>query len=250
MSQRTMLAGGCFVSPPEGELEHRRGNWHERWVVNRALGGDALSMLRVRIGPGLSPTRRFVGSECTAFVLGGAGTLIIAGREFPLAGHDGAYIAPGECFALRNDSSVPLDAVLTICPPCEGEDWPATMGETFDATHPQRVVSPAAQEKHATADRHYQLLVDERVGCRGITQFIGSIPRSRAPEHFHHYEETLAILSGGGFLWTGDARAPVEPGTLAYLPRGQRHCMECTDPDGMLLAGMFYPSGSPAVRYE
>lgn len=250
MLRRIRLAGGCYVVPAAADGFVQRGNWHECWIVNRELGGDALSMLRVRVEQGESPVRRFPGSDCAVFVLRGRGTLIIAAHEFALQPHDGAYIAPGETFALRNPHVEPIELVLTICPQCEEAQWPASMQDSFDAAHPQRVVGPDAQTRHATADRHYQVLVDERVGCRTITQFIGTIPQSRAPEHYHHYEETLAVLSGSGFMWTGAQRAPVGPDALVYLPRGQRHCMECTDPNGMLLAGMFYPSGSPAVRYE
>ena len=248
--QRFPLAGGCYVIPPGAGEFRSRGTWHEAWAVNHELGGDALSMLRVRITRGRSPIRAFPGSEVAIFVASGRGAVFIGDHRFSVGAHDGIYVAPHEGFAFENDNDDPLELVMTICPQCAGPVWPDAMPPTFRAAHPERVVSMRKQSRHATADRFYQLMVDERVGCATITQFIGMIPLSRAPEHFHHYEETIAVLSGSGVMWTGEESAPVAPGSLIYLPRGQKHSLECTDPDGLLLAGMFYPSGSPATRYE
>lgn len=247
---RIPLAGGCYVIPADAGGFVSHGSWHEAWAVNRDLGGDALSMLRVRITRGRSPIRSFPGSETAIFVAAGKGAVHIGDHRFSVGTHDGIYVAPHEGFAFDNADDEPLDLVMTICPQCAEPAWPEIMPPTFRAAHPERVVSAKKQNRHATADRFYQLMVDERVGCATITQFLGLIPFSRAPEHFHHYEETIAVLSGRGVMWTGEASAPVAPGSLIYLPRGQKHCLECTDPAGLLIAGMFYPSGSPATRYE
>jgi mannose-6-phosphate isomerase-like protein (cupin superfamily) len=247
--QRFSLAGGCYVVPAESTRYTARGNWHEAWAVRRELGSDALSMLRVRITRGHSPIRCFPGSETAVFVMEGSGAVRIGERRFAMARHDGIYVAPDEGFSFENDADDPIELVMTICPECAGPKWLDAMPPTRAAQN-ERIVSAQKQDRQATADRFYQLMVDERVGCSGITQFIGAIPLSRAPEHFHHYEETIAVLSGSGFMWTGEKRAPVSRGSLIYLPRGQKHCLECTDPGGLLIAGMFYPSGSPATRYD
>jgi len=246
---RIPLAGGCYVVPAGAGGYTSHGNWNEAWAVRRELGSDALSMLRVRITRGHSPIRCFPGSETAVFVMEGAGAVRIGDGRFAVGRHDGIYVAPDEGFAFENDADEALDLVMTICPECAEPRWLDAM-PPLRATHHDRVVSAKRQDRHASADRFYQLMVDERVGCATITQFIGAIPLSRAPEHFHHYEETIAVLAGSGFMWTGEKSAPVGPGSLIYLPRGQKHCLECTDPGGLLIAGMFYPSGSPATRYE
>src|SRR5262245_7235694 len=247
---RTLLTGGCYVVSAWDAPLTQQANWGEAWLVNRELGADALSMLRVQITRGNSPVRRLPKSEAVIFVISGKGVVHVGARRFDIAPRDGIYVAPGEGFAFDNDASEPLDLVMTICPPCAAPEWHDSMPPAFLAAHPERVVSARNQDQNATGDRFYQLMVDERVGCRSITQFIGQIPLSRAPEHFHHYEETIAVLAGTGFMWTGDVKAPVAPGSVIYLPRGQKHCLECVDPAGLLIAGMFYPSGSPAERYE
>ena len=247
--QRILLAGGCYVIPADAGGFTSRGSWHEAWAVNRALGGEALSMLRVRITRGRSAIRSFPGSETAVFVMAGKGAVRIGDHRFSVGTHDGIYIAPHEGFAFDNEDDEPLDLVMTICPHCAEQMWPEIMPPTFRAAHPERVVPSRKQSRYSAADRFYQLMVDERVGCANITQFIGMIPLSRAPEHFHHYEETIVVLSGRGLMWTGEMKTTVSPGSIIYLPRGQKHCLESTDPAGLLIAGMFFPSGSPATRY-
>jgi mannose-6-phosphate isomerase-like protein (cupin superfamily) len=101
-----------------------------------------------------------------------------------------------------------------------------------------------------TADRWYRVLVDDELGSTQVTQFVGSIPPGRAPDHFHNYEEVLFILRGEGRMWGGNTNTPIGPGHCIYLPKGQVHCVENTGSGELRLLGVFYPAGSPAVRYE
>src|SRR5262249_29377868 len=59
----------------------------------------------------------------------------------------------------------------------------------------RRYVRLADQPIQNTGDRWYRELIQS-----DITQFVGSIPPGRAPDHFHLYEEVLCILKGSGFL--------------------------------------------------
>ena len=93
-------------------------------------------------------------------------------------------------------------------------------------------------------DRWYRELIQSE-----ITQFVGSIPPGRAPDHFHLYEEVLCILQGGGFLWADGARTPITTGACVNLPKRNVHCLENTGSGELRLLGVFYPAGSPSVRY-
>ncbi|HEY8410748.1 MAG TPA: cupin domain-containing protein [Pyrinomonadaceae bacterium] len=110
---------------------------------------------------------------------------------------------------------------------------------------PTAVVRLADQRAMPTADRWYRVLIDSEV-----TQFVGSIPPGRAPDHFHEYEEVLFILRGEGRVWAGSTSTPIGYGSCIYLPRRQVHCVENTGTGELRLLGVFYPAGSPAVRYE
>ena len=101
------------------------------------------------------------------------------------------------------------------------------------------------QPMQQTGDRFYRELIQS-----DITQFVGSIPPGRAPDHFHLYEEMLCILDGFGTMWAGSTSAPIATGSCVYLPRKQIHCVENRSPAYLRLLGVFYPAGSPAVRYD
>ena len=102
----------------------------------------------------------------------------------------------------------------------------------------------AEQPIERTGDRWYRELIQSE-----ITQFVGSIPPGRAPDHFHLYEEVLCVLQGSGFLWAGTSKTPIASGSCVYLPKGQPHCVENTTSGELRLLGVFYPAGSPAMRY-
>lgn len=149
------------------------------------------------------------------------------------------------------------DQVLYVLERDEGIFVPAGSEVTADGT----VISVAAglsppgtairktrlddQPIQHTGDRWYRELIQSE-----ITQFVGSIPPGRAPDHFHEYEEVLCILKGAGFAWSGKSKAAIAAGSCLYLPRRQPHCLENTTSDELRLLGVFYPAGSPAVRYE
>ena len=243
------LEGGCYVVTPDlGDFE-TRGGWSEALVVHRATGARAISTYLVRVGPGRSPVRRFPGSDVVLYVVRGEGRLILPGGSAPLRTETGVYVAPGEPFAVENLSAGPLELWIGVCPQCEAPEWSDTIPDGAGGTIPGRIVAVDEQERQATADRFYQILVDRRVGSEQVTQFIGHIPRSRSPQHYPLYEEAILVLSGEGRMWAGKSSAPVAPGSMIYLPRRQSHCLECTAEDGMSLVGLFYPAGSPAAAY-
>jgi len=112
------------------------------------------------------------------------------------------------------------------------------------------LVRLADRPAQPTADRWYRVLVDDEVGSTQATQFVGSIPPGRAPDHFHQYEEVLFILRGQGRMWSGESNTPIARGSCVFLPKGQVHCVENAGPDELRVLGIFYPAGSPAVRYD
>ena len=101
------------------------------------------------------------------------------------------------------------------------------------------------QPVQRTGDRWYRELIQGQT-----TMFVGSIPPGRAPDHFHLYEEVLCILDGVGVMHkAGEPDAPLTRGSCAFLPRTVRHCVENSGSGELRLLGVFYPAGSPAVRY-
>ncbi|MCZ6716171.1 MAG: cupin domain-containing protein [Gammaproteobacteria bacterium] len=248
MEHKRLLEGGCFVIDRGGLDQTSSGDWHQAVVVDRDSGASAMSQFRVCLDGIDTPVRRFPDADCVLFVLKGRGTVVIGGRRFDLSPECGAFIGPGEAFRI-----VPVDGalelLLTVCPQSEEGEWLEQMAEDFDDSYPQRVALVDEKKREATGDRFYQVLVDAELGSTQITQFIGVIPQSKSPQHFHTYEEVITVLSGNGLMWAGTESTPIRAGSMIFLPRKQAHCLECQDEEGMHLIGHFYPAGSPAVRY-
>ena len=250
MINRTELESGCFVANP-GDLE-LAVNGCVRWrqVIGAGDRARKISLFYAVVEGGASPAIRTGSSEAILFLLEGNCRIEIGSREFAVDPRSGVHVRKGEDFRFVNQGRAEARWLISLCPRVEGLTWTAAVGDAFDPGHPDRVVSAGGREEHATGDRFYKLLVGPQNGSREVTQFIGMIPRSKAPEHFHTYEEVICILSGAGRMWTGGKSADVRPGSIIFLQRKRPHCLECTCDEGLELVGMFYPAGSPAVNYQ
>ena len=102
----------------------------------------------------------------------------------------------------------------------------------------------------AGKDRLFRYLIHTDLGCTQITQFAGWIPPSKAPIHYHTYEEGIFILEGHGIVHMDEESCEFSPGSSVYFPIGVRHCVENPGDSTIKLLGAFYPSGSPGAAYE
>jgi mannose-6-phosphate isomerase-like protein (cupin superfamily) len=164
----------------------------------------------------------------------------------------GIYIRPNQTLAIEHPGS---DSIVIISAQCPDPDRaPRFVDPPLASLNPQPGRAPIVrlgdQRAQPTADRWYRVIVDDEVGSTQATQFVGSIPPGRAPDHFHNYEEVLFILKGEGRMWAGESNTPIAAGSCIYLPKGQVHCVENTGDGELRLLGVFYPAGSPSVRYD
>ncbi|MCA1630967.1 MAG: cupin domain-containing protein [Acidobacteria bacterium] len=231
-----------------------RGTLRAWRQVGRAVGAQAISLRVLEFSQGLSPGLRNPGCDEVLYVLEGDAEVFINGHSHRAESESGIYLRPGETLTINNPNPRPLVLISSQCPE------PAEEPETVAArTSPLAQVPPPAGEpivrlsdrkSVSTSDRWYRVLVDEEVGSRQVTQFVGSIPPGRAPDHFHTYEEVLFILCGAGRMWAGATSTEIGAGSCIYLPKRQVHCLENTGDGDLRLLGVFYPAGSPSVRYE
>jgi mannose-6-phosphate isomerase-like protein (cupin superfamily) len=241
--------------------------------IGRATGAQAISLRIMEFAPGLSPGIRNGDCDEILYVLGegwaapssdrnavsttrvsGWVNLLIDGRPYEISPDTGIYIRPGESFAVDNPGPTSFVLISSQCPDpdCAPQFVPAMTNPSADSSPRDRppLIRLADRRAQPTADRWYRVLVDDEIGSTQVTQFVGSIPPGRAPDHFHNYEEVLFILKGEGRMWAGETNTPVAPGSCIYLPKGQVHCVENTGNDELRLLGVFYPAGSPSVRYD
>ncbi|HSP64428.1 MAG TPA: cupin domain-containing protein [Pyrinomonadaceae bacterium] len=268
-----VLEGGCRVSEMrEGEplVEGTLRIWNR---VGRATGAQAISLRVMEFAPGLSPGIRNEDCDEILYVLDGGlaaprsdrdevsttrvsgwVNAFIDGHSYNIDRDTGIYLRPGETLAIDNSGPDPIVLISSQCPdPDRAPQFVAAMTTpSADSSPPDRppLVRLADRPAQPTADRWYRVLVDDEIGSTQVTQFVGSIPPGRAPDHFHNYEEVLFILKGEGQMWAGETNTPVAPGSCIYLPKGQVHCVENTGRDELRLLGVFYPAGSPSVRYD
>ncbi len=245
-----VLEGGCRVSTMHEGDPHVLGSlkiWNQ---IGKAAGAEAISLRILEFGPGSSPGLRNRESDEVLYVLEGACTVLIDGNSYEVGPETGVYLRPGQTLIVENSGP---DVVQFVSSQCPEEAFTGTVDDPLDhSTSPRVTPIVRLSDRRAlpTADRWYRVLVDDEIGSEQVTQFVGSIPPGRAPDHFHEYEEVLFILRGEGRMWAGETNTPIAPGSCIYLPKRQLHCVENTGAGELRLLGAFYPAGSPAVRYE
>jgi len=235
-----VLEGGCRVSTMHEGEPHVSGSLKIWEQIDRANGAEAISLRILEFGPGRSPSLRNAEFDEVLYALD-ACTMVIDGSAFEVGPESGVYIRPGRTFSVENAGAGAVTMVSSQCP--------AEPAESVKAGA-LPIVRLSDRRALPTADRWYRVLVDDEIGSEQVTQFVGSIPPGRAPDHFHEYEEVLFILRGEGRMWAGQTNTPIAPGSCIYLPKRQVHCVENTGDGELRLLGVFYPAGSPAVRYE
>jgi mannose-6-phosphate isomerase-like protein (cupin superfamily) len=246
------LEGGCLVTRLREGEPHVEGNlkiWHH---IGRLTGAQAISLRVLEFGEGLSKGLHNRESDEVLYGFEGRGRIFIDGQDYEMQAESGIYIKPGQTFAVENPHSEAIILISVRCPEPEVESpFVDPVTEPWQGV-PERppIVQLAARKALPTADRWYRVLVDGEIGSTQVTQFIGSIPPGRAPDHFHTYEEVLFILRGEGRMWAGATSTPIVAGACIFLPKKQIHCLENTGEGELRLLGVFYPAGSPAVRYD
>ena len=245
------LEGGCRVTQMNEGTPEISGSLKIWTHIGRASGAEAISLRVLEFGRGLSRQLHNSSSEEVLYVLGPVRDEIdvtIDQQSFVVGSDTGIFLQPGKSLQVMNPGNEPIAMVSCRCP---DETESAAVSTNTQSTTLERepFVRLSDRKAESTADRWYRVLVDDSVGSEQVTQFVGSIPPGRAPDHFHHYEEVLFILRGEGRMWAGETNTPIGPGSCVYLPRRQVHCVENTGEGELRLLGVFYPAGSPSVRY-
>ena len=238
-----VLEGGCRVSTMHEGNPQVSGSLKVWNQIGKENGAEAISLRILEFGPGTSPGLSNRESDEVLYLLDESGecTIVIDGNVYDVGPQTGIYLRPGQTLVVENPGPEPVRFVSS------------QTDSQFDhvvESHVSPIVKLSDRRALPTADRWYRVLVDEEIGSEQVTQFVGSIPPGRAPDHFHEYEEVLFILHGEGRMWAGETNTPIAPGSCIYLPKRQVHCVENTGEGELRLLGVFYPAGSPAVRYE
>ena len=193
----------------------------------------------IRYAPGRSSERTADGRHDLLYVVAGQGELELDGGRYALEPGTGAFIAPGETYAIDNPGPAEL-LVVSVSATAELE---------VDEARRQLTVRFDDQPEHtASVERTFRYLINEDAGCLDVTQFIGIVQPSKAPFHSHPYEELGYIVKGEGVAHVGGRSVPLRPGSCFHLPPEKVHCIENAGSEPMYILGVFHPSDSPANR--
>jgi mannose-6-phosphate isomerase-like protein (cupin superfamily) len=236
------LDGGCrVVALKEGQpvVDGALRIWKH---FGREAGARAISLRVLELPAGETASLRSEASDDLLYVVAGAGRTTIDGCDYELVPDTGIYLPPSTSFEMTAKETLTL--VSSQCP-----DEGVTLEGYEGSAGPPLLVAMHDRPVQRTGDRWYREVINADAGSTQATQFVGSIPPGRAPDHYHQYEEVICILDGTGVMWAAESHTPIAPGSCIFLPRGQVHCLENRGAGELRLLGVFYPAGSPAVRY-
>jgi mannose-6-phosphate isomerase-like protein (cupin superfamily) len=226
----------------ERELESTRMNGDTastKTTIDASVGCENLEQRVHRFAPGRSQARSVGEAQVVMYVASGRGTVLVDGHAHDVEPDTGLCLGPGETYEVENPGPDELVIVSATAPP----------GPKDERLPEQRTVRYGDQPAlPASPDREFRYLVTQEVGCRDVTQFVGTIPPGRAPDHSHLYDEVVYVVEGEGMLHIGEESTPIAAGSCIHLPPRLEHCLENTGPSPMRVMGVFHPAGDPSSR--
>ena len=214
-----------------------------RLAIDATCGCERLEQRVIRFAPGRSAERGDDERQEVLYVASGHGVLELGGSQHPIDAGTGAYVAPGDRYVVENPGP---DELLVVSVTAPGEESAPVSGDRqVTVRYADRPVLPASP------NREFRYLVNQDLGCRDVTQFVGVLPSGKAGMHSHTYDEVVYVIEGEGVLHLGGRETPLAGGSCIHLPPLQEHCLENTGSEPMRVLGVFHPSGDPASRaYE
>ena len=209
-----------------------------RLAIDASCGCERLEQRVIRFATGRSSDRTLNGRQEVLYVAAGRGTIEVNGERHELEPNTGVFLAAGDSYAVENPGPEALEVVSVTAP----EELPPAPGRGVTVRYEDRPSLPASP------NREFRFLVDEDMGCRDVTQFVGIIPPGRAGMHSHTYDEVVYVIEGEGLLHLDGGETPIARGSCIHLPPLQEHCLENTGAEPMRVLGVFHPSGDPASR--
>ncbi len=219
----------------------------ERHVLAAPDYAESLEHRTLTFAPGTSTARTSPAHDELVYVTAGTGRLVLASGSHDLAEGSAALLLAGDQWQIETSGSLHLSSVLVPAPP--GPAAASLTSQTASST-----VTPVARlgvgdAQAATCGRQFEVLYDAANGSRGATQFVGFIPPSGAPEHYHLYDEICVIVSGVGRLHANGAVQPLSAGSAFHVAPRMLHSLENTGTDDLWVLGVFRPEGSAAAAY-
>ncbi|MDP6452026.1 MAG: cupin domain-containing protein [SAR202 cluster bacterium] len=250
MPDATQLNGAFVIDTNSvGNITIEGSGAYSRTTIDRSVGCQNLTQKLVTVRQDGEISFHNEAAEEVLFIVSGRGDATLANRRHALLADSGMLIPPGQSCNVVNSGRNEL-VIVSVTSPQPGQK-PASQADAILRAD-NKVTVHEAEERSTPAGegRSFKLLIDPRYGCRNLTQFMGSIEKSRAPFHTHTYEEVIYILSGEGIVHVGDQSHDIKPGNCVYLSPGTPHCLENQKDEPLTLLGVFCPAGDPSSHKD
>lgn len=179
------------------------------------------------------------------YVMSGHGEIVVGDERIPVEPTCAVQVQAGEQWQVETQEDL---RILSFLVPAPVTPWAASLAKPVDRiVHVARMGAQLAQA--ATGDRMFEVLFNRDRGSRGATMFIGFIPTSGAPEHYHLYDEICVIVRGTGMLHARGVVQPLEPGSAFHVAPRFLHALENPNPEDLWVLGVFRPEGSAAAAF-
>jgi quercetin dioxygenase-like cupin family protein len=226
------------------------GRVTERVIIDGGPYAEPLIHRTHRMATGTSTARHDEAHDELLYVMDGAAVVHVSSP----AGDDSFDVAAGDAVQVQAGERVSFEVaagelhLLSFLVPAPTTPWAAQIARPVD-----RIVHVARlgeqQSESATADRQFEVLFDRHRGSRGATMFVGFIPTSGAPEHYHLYDEICVIVRGSGFLHALGRAQPIGPGSAFHVAPRLLHAIENPNAEDIWILGVFRPEGSAAAAF-
>lgn len=182
------------------------------------------------------------------YVLDGIGEIEINEKLSAISEGSAVLTYAGESSTISTTSKI---SFLIIEVPSPITPWGSALAKPVDMTKRVIVTKLGATEKEsATGNREYETLFTEYNGSRGATMFVGFIPSSGAPDHYHLYDEICVIVRGAGGLVTSERPIQeLKKGSAFHVAPRFLHAIHNPNPEDLWILGVFRPEGSPAAAF-
>jgi mannose-6-phosphate isomerase-like protein (cupin superfamily) len=182
------------------------------------------------------------------YVRSGSASLEIIGSDIDnsvqVSQGSAVHIKSGESFFWAHGNNL---VALEVCIPVTG---PFARKQSSPTETFQRHVKQGVSNKGtATGSREFEVLFDASKGSAAATMFIGFIPPSGAPDHYHLYDEICHIVSGVGSVAVDGVNQDISSGSTFSITPRLLHSIVNSGSEDLWLLGIFRPQGSPAAAY-
>lgn len=232
--------------PSDAKPETEAGDTVEiRTLIPGSHFAEPLVHRTLHARPGASMPRRDDRNDELLYVMAGSGAVVVEGERISLEPTCAIQVQAGEEWHIETAEEVRL---LSFLIPAPVTPWAASLARPVDrVVHVARLGAQLAQA--ATGDRMFEVLFNRERGSRGATMFVGFIPTSGAPEHYHLYDEICVIVRGTGMLHARDVVQPLEPGSAFHVAPRFLHALENPNAEDLWVLGVFRPEGSAAAAF-